>query len=162
MINEIKSIIEGLTIQTTSDTIKWINDIEMKKMNKDSFLYDTHDLSPNLYYKLDSGTSFKVPFTLQHDHSISNSYLIINNEKLQRGWIVTGYKDFPKEYAELEKILYEKYIISLLKNSDKNIVTDTKILNNIVSKCGIEAVRNAKLNDILDDNKKGFFKKIFS
>jgi hypothetical protein len=57
--------------------------------------------------------------------------------------------------------MFDKYAKPVVSNYKKNYQSDLKILTNVVGLCGIEAVRDMKLNSILGDEK-GWFKKIFN
>lgn len=161
MIDLLKSIILGLKLQTESDTIKWLTGEQLAKTdNEHSFRANKGEkLDISLFLKLDNTTLIQYQCYVGHNHVINSSWISIDNPKLQNGNIVISVKTFT-EYKDLEDILYEKYIKPILNSYKLNYETDIKVLESIVSKCGVEAVRDFKINSILSE-KKGFFKNLF-
>lgn len=163
IVDALKSIILGLSEQTRMGSIKWIDDSKIASVeSKLSFVKgEDGKLDQNLYYRMDRDTFLQVHFSLYPDHSINYSWIVFENDGFQDGRMVVGIKTIP-EYADLEKVLFDKYITPKMNLSRKNNETDKNVLINIASKCGLDVVRDMKLNSILnEDGKKGWFKSLF-
>lgn len=162
LIDALKSIVQGLESQTKSDSIKWLTGKQYAKTDKSKSYYDNNEekLELYLFHILDSSTVIKYHCYIGHNHEINNSWLSIENSNLQDGRLVITSGTFP-EYQDLEDVLYDKYLEPILNSYKLNYDTDLKVLESIVGKCGIEAVRDFKLNSLLGGEEKGFFNKIF-
>jgi hypothetical protein len=164
MIEALKSIIQGLTIQTECDGIKWLTSNQLSKIDKEHSFRENNDekLDISLFLKLDKETLIQYHCNINHDHTINSSWVSIDNKKLQNGNVLISIRTF-SEYKDLEDILYKKYIKPILDSYKLNYDTDVKVLEDIVSKCGIEAVRDFKINSILSEkDNRGFFGKLFN
>lgn len=165
LLQGLKSVVEGLTMQTESGQIKWMDHNQFAEKNeKHSWLKsDKEKLDITMLYRLDSKTVFRFSFYLQHDHQISRSYLCVENDDFQGGYLIIAQNNLP-ELKALEDIVYDRHVKPLIKSYYKSYQRDVAILSSIVNKCGIEVARDFKINTILDSDKKenkGIFGKIF-
>jgi len=162
ILEALKSIVEGLEMQTKSGQVKWLTGSQLAKLDpKHSFrTSDEQKLDISLFLKLDSKTMIQYHCYIQHDHNVNNSWLTIENDGLQSGRVRVAQNSLP-ELAGLEDVLYEMYIDPILKNYKLSYQDDVNVLASIVNKCGIQAARDYKLNTVLGEEKKGIFGKLF-
>jgi hypothetical protein len=164
MIDILKSIVGGITEQTKMGLVKWIDDSKISTVEKEKYSYieDKQGLSPSLYYRMDRNTMLEVHFFLYRDGSISRSFMWIKNDGLQEGNISIDASLIP-DYVNLEKILYDTFITPKLSRHPRNFNSDMVVLSGMASKCGLDVVREIKLNSILGEteSKKSWISKLF-
>jgi len=161
ILEALKSIVEGLEIQTNSGQAKWLTGGQLAKIDKDnSFRKDEEKLDISLFYKMDSKTLIEYHCYIQHDHIVNSSWLSIENDGLQDGRISIAKNNLP-ELQGLEDTLYNMYILPMITSYEKSYQDDVYVLSKIVNKCGVQAARDYKLNTVLGEEKKGIFGKLF-
>lgn len=160
-----KSIILGLTMKTNDNSIKWMNDDEWNiHLKRDPKIWERKEsLSLSYYLILDKDTQIQLHMSISSDHSkVDGSFINIKNDNLQNGEIgANSYSTYcTQEYKDLVDLMFKKYVQPKILTYKKNYQSDIDCLTNIVGLCGIESVRDMKLNSILD--KRGWIDKLFN
>ena len=164
----VKSIILGIISQTESNSIKWLNSNQYNdSLGRDPKIWNDKDknLDHTFHYVIDSNTEISVQYYLLRDQSINRFWMTIKSESLQDGNISFHVNQGYVEVNQLRDLLYEKFIKPKLSKSIKSYQTDVSFLENLVSKCGIEAVRDMKVNKVLsipEKSDEGWLKKLFN
>lgn len=154
----LKSMILGLISKTESNSANWLSKTQFNKIKGYDWNNDDQ-LDHNLYLILDKSTTIQYSLRFRYDHSLSHSYLCIENSDLQTGRFVVGHNSGIAELKDLEDLLIEKYAKPMFNNLKKNYQTDLECLSAITAKCGIEAVRDLKVSEVLSSE--SWLKKIW-
>jgi len=164
ILEALKSIVEGLEMQTNSGQVKWLTEDQLSRIDeKQSWRRDKNKeekLDISLFLKLDSRTLIQYHCYIQHDHIVNSSWLSIENEGLQGGRVSIAKNNLP-ELKGLEDTLYNMYILPIISGYEKGYQDDVNVLSSIVNKCGVQAARDYKISTVLGEEKKGIFGKLF-
>ena len=159
----LSSIIVGVTVKTGSGQLKWMNEYEKHAKDGHKWAKEEESLDETYCSEIYPGVLIHCNLHVYMDHTLNYSHFHISSDLFQSKRIYFSHlKNFGlhvPEAVELEKIIYNEYFLPKLKKYKKNINTDIANLDRIVEACGIEAVRDSKISQILAGE--NIFKKIF-